>query len=219
MAKLDDDWELCMQKLIISDMHLLRPTSFLIDAELCVVDDDPRLPKTKVNVLLPSINLNLTEDRVFEALRVAMSIPLPENEKPAEQEKSNLLKSASQLTQLRSSMPQFLNQDERRKTLSASAATSLTPEVIQYTSLEVHFALQEFSIALLRSSTDVDSPLSDDSEAFTTPSQNSQESEFHDTRSSVSLITSESQKLLAFQVLQVEVFLAQRTFEMVAQAK
>ncbi|XP_023292594.2 vacuolar protein sorting-associated protein 13 [Lucilia cuprina] len=218
VSKPEDDWELCMRKLIISDMHLLRPTSVLVDAELCVVDDDPRLPKTKINILLPSINLNLTEDRVFEALRVAMSIPLPEKEKPAEQPKTNLLKSASQSTLMRS-IPQFLNQDERRKTLSATAATSLTPEVVQYTSLEVHFALKEFSIALVRTSFDVDSPLSDDSADFNTPSQHSEESEFLDTRSSVSLTHQDSQKLLAFQVLQLEVYMAQRTFEMVAQAK
>lgn len=218
VSKPEDDWELCMKKLIVTDMHLLRPTSVLVNAEICVVDDDPRLPKTKVNILLPSINLNLTEDRVFEALRVAMSIPLPERETPVEQPKTNL-KSASQSTLMRS-IPQFLNQDERRKTLSATTATSCTPEVVQYTSLEVHFALKEFGITLTRTSFGVDSPMSDESSMdFNTPSQHSEESEFLDTRSSVSLPNQESQKLLAFQVLQLEVYMAQRTFEMVAQAK
>ncbi|TMW44481.1 hypothetical protein DOY81_010441, partial [Sarcophaga bullata] len=194
-----EDWDLCMKKLIACDLHLLRPTSVLIDAEVCVVDDDPRLPKTKVNILLPSIKLNLSEDRVLEALRVAMSIPLPKKEATAEPPKTNLLKSASQSTIMRS-MPQFLNQDERRKTLSATAATALTPEVVQYTSLEVHFALKEFSIALVRTVSDVDSPLSDESADFNTPSQHSEESEFLDTKSSISYSNHESQKLLAFQI-------------------
>lgn len=213
-----DDWELCMKKLIACDLHLLRPTSVLVNAEVCVVDDDPRLPKTKINILLPSIKLNLAEDRVLEALRVAMSIPLPEKETPAEPTKTNLLKSASQSTLMRS-IPQFLSQDERRKNLTATAGTSLTPEVVQYTSLEVRFALNEFSIMLVRTSPDVESPLSDESADFNTPSQHSEESEFLDTKSSVSYLNHESQKLLAFQVLQLEVLMAQRTFEMVAQAK
>lgn len=33
-----------------------------------------------ISVLLPSIHVNMSDDRVFEGLNVAMSIPLPGNE-------------------------------------------------------------------------------------------------------------------------------------------
>lgn len=216
VSKPDDDWQLCMENLLVTDVHLLRPTSLLIDAEICVVDNDPRLPKTKINFLLPSINLNLTEERVFEALRVVMSIPLPESKKTTQPEKPRLTKSFSRVSHLRS-MQQLLNQDEHRK---SSVSPSISDEVVQCTNLEVNFALKKFNVALVRTSAGfVDTPLSENSEDFYTPSQLSDESTFSDTQSSVMVITSESQKLVSLQILQLEVFMAQRTFETVAQAK
>lgn len=223
VVKPRENWELTMSKMIDSEMHLLRPTSVIIDAEVCVVDDDPRLPKTKVGILLPSIKLNLAEDRVFEALTVGLSIPLPEKDEPVEPVKTNLIKAVSSATLMRS-IPQFLIQDDRRKTL---ASTSVTTEVAQYTSLELSFALKEFSVTLIRTvSSNVQSPLSDENGSsldFQTPSQESQyselDTEFLDTQSTLSVLVPDSRKLLAFQVLQLEVCVAQRTFEMVAQAK
>lgn len=221
VVKPNENWELVMNKMLESDMHLLRPTSVLVECEICVVDDDPRMPKTKVGILLPSIKLNLAEDRVFEALTVGLSIPLPESEQPVEPPKTNLVKALSSTSIMRS-IPQFLNQDVRRKALASS---SLTTDVVQYTSLELSFALKEFSVTLIRtSSNDVQSPLSEGSSLeFNTPSPQSQDSEadteFLDTQSTASVAVPDSHKLLAFQVLQLEVCVAQRTFELVAQAK
>ncbi|XP_059226468.1 intermembrane lipid transfer protein Vps13 [Stomoxys calcitrans] len=222
VVKPQENWELVMNKMLESDMHLLRPTSVLVECDICVVDDDPRLPKTKVGILLPSIKLNLSEDRVFEALTVGLSIPLPESEKPVEPPKTNLVKALSSTSIMRS-IPQFLNQDVRRKALAN--ASSLTTEVVQYTSLELSFALKEFSVTLIRTSAiDIQSPLSDGSSLeFNTPSPQSQDSEadveFLDTQSTASVPVPDSHKLLAFQVLQLEVNVVQRTFELVAQAK
>ncbi|XP_058986884.1 intermembrane lipid transfer protein Vps13 [Musca domestica] len=223
VVKPHENWELVMNKMLDTDMHLLRPTSVIVDCEICVVDDDPRLPKTKIGILLPSIKLNLSEDRVFEALTVGLSIPLPEKDQPVEPPKTNMVKALSSASIMRS-IPQFLNQDVRRKAL-ASTNLATDVDVVQYTSLELSFALKEFSVTLIRTSAvDLVSPLSDGSSLeFNTPSPQSQDSEadieFLDSQSTASVSVPDSHKLLAFQVLQLEVSVAQRTFELVAQAK
>lgn len=82
-------------------MHILEPIAMNVTADLCVVDDDPRLPKTRItcknskqNLLFaeklfykrnisakfPHIRLSVTEDNVLDALALITSIPLPENE-------------------------------------------------------------------------------------------------------------------------------------------
>lgn len=49
-------------------------------AALCVVDDDPRLPKTRLHAKIPSIGVSVTEQKVLDALSLATSIPLPESD-------------------------------------------------------------------------------------------------------------------------------------------
>lgn len=49
-------------------------------AALCVVDDDPRLPKTRLFAKIPSIGISVTEQKVLDALSLATSIPLPEGD-------------------------------------------------------------------------------------------------------------------------------------------
>lgn len=45
---------------VISDAHILQPTSLHIDIYQCLVDDDPRLPKMKVDGDLPDITIRIT---------------------------------------------------------------------------------------------------------------------------------------------------------------
>lgn len=51
-----------------------------LSANICVVDDDPRLPKTKVVGKIPAIGISVTEEKVLDALSLVTSIPLPESD-------------------------------------------------------------------------------------------------------------------------------------------
>lgn len=80
LAKSSDHWQDILTQGKISRLHLLEPTSLQVKAALCVVDDDPRLPKTRLYAKIPSIGVSVTEQKVLDALSLATSIPLPESD-------------------------------------------------------------------------------------------------------------------------------------------
>lgn len=49
MAKSTENWKEALVDGKVTDMHILEPTAMYLSADLCVVDDDPRLPKTKIS--------------------------------------------------------------------------------------------------------------------------------------------------------------------------
>lgn len=75
-----ENWQEVIDNRKKTDMHLLEPTSIMVSAHLCVVDDDPRLPKTKIYGEIPSIRVSVTEDRLLQAIGIGTSIPLPESD-------------------------------------------------------------------------------------------------------------------------------------------
>lgn len=52
LAKPTDNWLDALSAGKLSKLHILEPTSLQVKAEICVVDDDPRLPKTKIHGML-----------------------------------------------------------------------------------------------------------------------------------------------------------------------
>lgn len=80
LAKSSDHWQDILNQGKISRLHLLEPTSLQVKAALCVVDDDPRLPKTRLFAKIPSIGVSVTEQKVLDALSLVTSIPLPESD-------------------------------------------------------------------------------------------------------------------------------------------
>lgn len=80
LAKPTDHWQDTLTQGKISRLHILEPTSLQVKAALCVVDDDPRLPKTRLYAKIPSIGVSVTEQKVLDALSLATSIPLPESD-------------------------------------------------------------------------------------------------------------------------------------------
>lgn len=80
LVKSSDHWQDILTQGKISRLHLLEPTSLQVKAALCVVHDDPRLPKTRLHAKIPSIGVSVTEQRVLDALSLVTSIPLPESE-------------------------------------------------------------------------------------------------------------------------------------------
>lgn len=118
-------------------MHILKPTSILVDLRVCIIDNDPRLAKCKLSVNLPGIHVILTEEHILQVTKILYSLSfefLKEETKP-------ILKRTVSVTSFKSyqgtrSIPSPL---PRRKVLFAS-------EVTQHTALEIMVLLQEISV-------------------------------------------------------------------------
>lgn len=138
LAKPTDAWRDALTQGNITKLHILAPTSLQVKAELCVVDDDPRLPKTRIQAKIPSIGVSMTEQRVLDALSLATSIPLPEGDiAPMPLNKEGLLHASSM------SLKRYL--DERQlakpKRPEVKQRDALDEEITQYTDLEFAFEL------------------------------------------------------------------------------
>lgn len=48
-AKPTDNWRDALDEGRISRLHIIEPISLQVKADMCVVDDDPRLPKTRIH--------------------------------------------------------------------------------------------------------------------------------------------------------------------------
>lgn len=121
----------------ISRLHLLEPTSLQVKAALCVVDDDPRLPKTRIHAKIPSIGVSVTEQKVLDALALATSIPLPEGETaPMALNKESLLVASSM------SLKRYLDERQSKPKILESKQRDISEgEITQYTDLEFGFEL------------------------------------------------------------------------------
>lgn len=139
LAKQTDLWRDALTQGKITKLHILAPTSLQVKADLCVVDDDPRLPKTRIQAKIPSVCVSMTEQRVLDALSLAASIPLPEGDvaEPMGLTKEGILHASSM------SLKRYL--DERQlvkpKRPEVKQRDALDEEITQYTDLEFAFEL------------------------------------------------------------------------------
>lgn len=200
-------------------MHILKPTSVIVDLRICIIDNDPRLPQCKVIVTLPGINLIVTEDRILEVMKIIFSIKFPikhEEAKPIlKRIQSNSSLKSYQL--LRSTTPQV----RRRLTV--------TPEVVQHTALDATISLQEFSITLYTSNDSRATPTKllikeeiSNEQANTKNNDVASESEYFDASNIDDLLlvnNSNIRKILSLQIIMIRGYAAQRTFENVANAR
>lgn len=106
-------------------------------AALCVVDDDPRLPKTRIHAKIPSIGVSVTEQKVLDALALATSIPLPEADTaPMALNKESLLVASSM------SLKRYLDERQSKPKILESKQRDISEgEITQYTDLEFGFEL------------------------------------------------------------------------------
>lgn len=207
----NENWQQVLNLAVPTELHVLRPTSLKITAALCFFDNDPRLPKIKVDIDVPALQVNITEDRVFEAISIGTSIPLPESkEQPA-----------PQLVRSSSSISNFINREIRKRKIANPSKLSIDEEIIQYTNVEVNFSLKEIYI-ILNQSQKLCEVYSSSVTPFQTPDTDEGMSAVTASETTLnSKITSseQSQSILSLQVLQVEAYMAQRTFETVAKLK
>ncbi|XP_030555732.1 vacuolar protein sorting-associated protein 13 [Drosophila novamexicana] len=215
----EEQWQRVLNMAVSTELHVLQPTSLQITAALCVFDNDPRMPKVKIDIELPAVQLNFTEDRMLEAIDVATSIPMPQNK---------TIKAAPILSRSHSSISNFLNREiKKRPAAPPPSNTLIQEEIIQYTNVELNFSLKEISLTLFQSNAMCETSSGATSTAFATPEQeNISSRDTFDT--SLDEITTDmlvrrfsrpSEHILSIKVLQVEAYMAQRTYETVASAK
>lgn len=116
----------------------------------CLVTDDPLLPKLRLLGRLPSVTVNITDVRLLQALSIAQSIPLPEEEKPTElQRNASLSKSVSQLS-LKDLGTTISSIADKRKQQEAIGAQPMK----QTTDLEMKFEMKEFTLSVSKQQDD-----------------------------------------------------------------
>lgn len=133
-----------------SSLTLLHPTTLEIQFHKCLVTDDPLLPKLRLLGRLPSVSVNITDARLLQALSIAQSIPLPEEEKPTElQRNASLSKSVSQLSlkDLGSTISSIADKRKQQETAGAQP-------IKQTTDLEMRFEMKEFTLSMSKQQDD-----------------------------------------------------------------
>ncbi|XP_011259018.1 vacuolar protein sorting-associated protein 13 isoform X2 [Camponotus floridanus] len=128
-----------------SSLTLLHPTTLEIQFHKCLVMDDPLLPKLRLLGRLPSVTVNITDVRLLQALSIAQSIPLPEEEKTAELHRTSLSKSISQLSLKELGTTISTIADKRKQ----QEGTMSVP-IKQTTDLEMKFEMKEFTLSISR---------------------------------------------------------------------
>lgn len=139
IAKPGEQWRECLGDTRVTSMHILEPTALYAEAEQCVFDDDPRLPKTKLSVKIPKVVLTVADTKVLDALDLALSIPLPVDDtiepKPLAKNKGSSVFSSSM------SIKRFLDDNQFRKSFSNKKEQPEAQDCTQFTDLEFAFVL------------------------------------------------------------------------------
>ncbi|XP_037042887.1 vacuolar protein sorting-associated protein 13-like, partial [Bradysia coprophila] len=222
LAKPTDDWKEILLSGRVTSMHILEPIAMNVCADMCVVDDDPRLPKTRITSKFPHIRLSVTEDNVLDALALITSIPFPENEetKPMALNKVNHRKwlKVDSLHRVNPSSDISTKKQSRKPKKPEVKHTDLSQEIIQYTDLEFSFVMNELSVNIYKSNKrDLDSTPTSQYRTPTEEFQDDQSMSVASHRCSVmeSVLNESNQELkLSFQIKQLEMGLVQRTYDM-----
>ncbi|XP_026827312.1 vacuolar protein sorting-associated protein 13 isoform X2 [Ooceraea biroi] len=142
----DEEWRTALAG-TESALTLLHPTSLEIQFHKCLVTDDPLLPKLRLIGHLPSVAVNITDVRLLQALSIAQSIPVPEEEKPAEGQRISLSKSVSQLSlkELGTTISSIANKKQQE--------TDPAP-MKQTIDLEMKFEMKELTLSVFKQQDD-----------------------------------------------------------------
>ncbi|XP_058806498.1 intermembrane lipid transfer protein Vps13 isoform X2 [Phymastichus coffea] len=137
----NEDWRDALTN-TISPIKVLQPTTLEIQFHKCLVTDDPLLPKTRLIGNLPSVAINITENRLFEGLAIAQSIPIPEVEEPTESLRVSMSKSLSQMSLFKEITNIPSKMEKMQETPSPLSSMK------QMIDLEAKFVMKEFTLTV-----------------------------------------------------------------------
>lgn len=75
-----EKWIDVMKSCTISDLHLLNPISVYLTFHKCLIDDDPRLPQSKLSGVLPSLMMTISDNQLILLLTLIHSVPFPKSD-------------------------------------------------------------------------------------------------------------------------------------------
>lgn len=191
------------------DMHVLEPTSIEFAAHVCLISDDPRLPKTKLSGRLPYFGVRLSQNRLLDLLALLLSIPKP----PADESESQptLKRRGSSLYQSTTSLAtKFLESEKartnkKREQPSTAGGAQVDEEIQQFTDLTVEFVVEDIFIRLLKSKPIATTQSTTPSDVYSTPME--------DFASAPGTDGTESDELIVVRVNAIELFVRQRTYD------
>ncbi|XP_071050774.1 intermembrane lipid transfer protein Vps13-like [Onthophagus taurus] len=135
------NWLTILKKSPKTVYHILYPLTLNLEVDICMVEFDPRLPRVKLNGVLPSLSLNITDYQLVFILGLINSIPSSQKEET----------SAIKESQYRRPSSHTFNVSYKEVKLAIKDIEETKKEVIrhpQHTSLEVYFVLNEISVNL-----------------------------------------------------------------------
>lgn len=163
MAQSDENWkEYIKQSAKTSPMHILNPITLNLTYSKCLITDDPRLPLSKITCRLPSIQLNLTDARLFLLIALGTSIPLPNSNNLDELQPLARDKNGGSSMMLLKYLEMQENAKHTKQLLpKVRENVEETPkDFIQFTTIDVNFVMSELSIILTHQDT-ITSPKTD----------------------------------------------------------
>ncbi|XP_059483152.1 intermembrane lipid transfer protein Vps13 isoform X2 [Neocloeon triangulifer] len=142
VAKPGEDWEEKLANPSESQLHLVQPMSIDINLHRSLLFNDPRIPQFKVAGQLPSLFLNLSEERLLLTAGILVSVPFPESEPEPQQpltEGRSLSKSIMTLTQM--------GLVDKRKAGANQEGLDL---VVSSVKMEIWFEMKELRVVITR---------------------------------------------------------------------
>lgn len=228
VAVAGENWKACLSHDRVTQMHIVEPIGLHVAIDMCVVDDDPQLPKMRISAKVPRIGISIADDRTLCAVSLVRSIPLPESSDRIE---PGALAKAKSFMASSMSRSRFAGDGAQRaaKTPAPDAFNATAPlsdpsaEMVQFTDLELSFVMNELCINLYRVSEVADQSPATQSyrtppEEFVSTSESSDQLQFpnapHHPRPSLASVDLSGGRHLSMRVRQLEFSMVQRTYDL-----
>ncbi|GLH16639.1 Vacuolar protein sorting-associated protein 13A-like Protein [Gryllus bimaculatus] len=152
-----EDWEGTLATPQRCAMHFLEPTSLEVILLKCLVCDDPRLPKVKMEAVLPAVIINIEDDRVFHLMSLIFSITEfgVEIEKTVEtQQKLDTMSVTSSMTSDLNRLMSEKSLQHRRQHQSKQKTESekKCEDIVQAIDFQMDFIMKDLNVALFKKS-------------------------------------------------------------------
>uniref|UniRef100_A0A6B2EM79 Putative vacuolar protein n=1 Tax=Phlebotomus kandelakii TaxID=1109342 RepID=A0A6B2EM79_9DIPT len=199
-----DNWRDVLLSNERTDMHFVEPTTLTLSAHSCVIDDDPRLPKSKISGELSYFGVSMSQQRFLDMVDLLLSIPLPQEEETT----PKLPEKGGSLYQSTASLAaKFLDSEKVRGKKKLEQSGEITEEIQQFTNLTVNFIINEISIVLFENHRDssestpstYETPAEEFTSVVSTPSDRA---------------AGGKRKIITFKVMHIGASLVQRTYDL-----
>ncbi|XP_077862759.1 intermembrane lipid transfer protein VPS13A-like [Saccoglossus kowalevskii] len=82
LAKPGEDWKAAILE-PKSALHVLQPTELSVELHKCMLTNDTRVPQVRIVGELPQLNVQISDQKIHELIKIADSIPLPKSDSPS----------------------------------------------------------------------------------------------------------------------------------------